>query len=415
MSGRGAAWAMLAAAAWLGSCSPAPDRAPALAEAYAGPAKLQLRGELVARAPVVAQLEHGERVEIIGRRRRFLKVRTKDGAEGWLDSRQLLSETEMQALRALAARAETESGQGAATVFEPLNVHTAPNRQAPSFYQLTPGMKAAVITHLRAPRVPFEAPAFLRELSRPAAPAPRKPKRARDEPANGLPPRPAPPSPPEGWLALSGFPDGPPAPPPKPEPVPVAPPLEWWTLVRAAGGRTGWVLTSLLYLSVPEAVAQYAERARITSYHPAGQVTTRSGESKTAWLWTTLANLDADHHFDNMRLFTWNTRRQRYETAYIERNLKGWLPLTLETKADRVTGWKVLLENRSGELQQVSYSWDGSRVRVTGRAPGEMPAPWYIPSSATAEAAEPEAPPAPHTPGERALEFLRSLRARFSR
>lgn len=415
MSGRGAAWAMLAAAAWLGGCSSAPDRAPVLAEAYAGPAKLQLRAELVARAPVAAELAHGERVEIIGRRRRFLKVRTSSGAEGWLDSRQLLSAAEMQALSALAARAATEDDQGAATVFDPLNVHTAPNRQAPSFFQLTPGMKAAVITHQRAPRAPFPEPAFLRELNRPAAAVPRKPKKALKTGGAGLPPRPAPPAPPEGWLALSGFPDGPPAPPPKPEPAPAAPPLEWWTLVRAADGRTGWVLTSLLYLAIPEAVAQYAERARITSYYPVGQVTTRSGETRTSWLWTTLANREVDHHYDSLRLFTWNTRRQRYETAYIERNLKGWLPLTLEGEADKVTGWKALLENRSGALQQVSYSWDGNRVRITGRGHGELPAPWYVPPSAAAEAAAPERPPAPQSARERALELLRSLRARFSR
>lgn len=416
MKARGAAWVMLAAAAWLAGCASNPDRAPALAQAYVGPAKLQLREELVARAEVVAQLEHGDRVEIIGRRRRFLKVRTSNGAEGWLDSRQLLSEHEMEGLRALAARAAGESPQGAATVFEPLNVHTAPNRQAPSFYQLTPAMKAEVITHQRAPRVPFAAPAFLQELAGPAANATRPVKRAKKKAANASPPRAAPPALPEDWLALSGYPDGPPPAPPKPAVVPTAPSLEWWTLVRAGDGHTGWVLTSLLYLSIPEEVAQYAERARITSYYPLGEVTTRAGEKRTIWLWTTLANRNADHHFDGMRLFTWNTRRQRYETAYIERNVKGWLPLRLKTESGAVTGWTVLLESRQGELQQVAYSWDGNRARVTGRTPGELPPPWYTPPGETApEADGMDAGPATATARERLLEFVRSLRARFSR
>lgn len=416
MKGRGAAWTMLAAAAWLASCSSNPDRAPALAEAYIGPAKLQLREELVARAEVVAQLEHGERVEIIGRRRRFLKVRTSGGAEGWLDSRQLLSEKEMEALRALDARAGDGSPQGAATVFEPLNVHTAPNRQAPSFYQLTPDTKAEVITHQRAPRVPFEPPAFLQDLSRPAAAA-RKPKRPKKEPANAPPPRAAAPALPEDWRALSGIPDSPPPAPPKPAAAAPAPALEWWTLVRAGEGRTGWVLTSLLYLSIPEEVAQYAERARIMSYYRLGEVTARSGEKKPIWLWTTLADRNVDHHFDGMRVFTWSARRQRYETAYIERNLKGWLPLALQSGGGAVTGWTVLLENKQGELQQVSYSWDGNRARVTGRAPGESPAPWYTAASAAAPEGNGngEGPPAAETTRERLAEFLRSLVARFSR
>lgn len=416
MTARGAAWTMLAAAAWLAGCGSNPDRAPVLAEAYIGPAKLQLREELVARAGVVAQLEHGDRVEIIGRRRRFLKVRTRGGAEGWLDSRQLLSEREMAALRELDARAGAGSPQGAATVFEPVNVHTAPNRQAPSFYQLTPEMKAQVITHQRAPRVPFEPPAFLQDLSRPAAAAPRKPNRPKKESANAPPPRAPAPGLPEDWRALSGIADSPGPAQPKPAAAVAAPPLEWWTLVRAGEGRTGWVLTSLLYLSIPEEVAQYAERARITSYYRLGEVTSRSGESKPIWLWTTLANRNADHHFDGMRVFTWSTRRQRYETAYIDRNLKGWLPLTLNTDGGAVTGWSVLLENKQGELQQVSYSWDGNRARVTGRAPGGLPPPWYTaPGAAAPEGDGSGEAPAAATMRERLSEFVRSLGARFSR
>ncbi|HRJ21575.1 MAG TPA: SH3 domain-containing protein, partial [Bryobacteraceae bacterium] len=154
---------LLAAAATLllGACSSQPDRAPSLGEAFVGPARLQLRAALVSGAETVAQLEHGDRVEIVGRRRRFLRVRTNDGAEGWLDSSQLLGPHEMDELRQLAARAAQQPSQGSATVFDLLNVHTAPNRQAPSFFQLTPDVRAAVITHQRAPRVPFDPPRFL--------------------------------------------------------------------------------------------------------------------------------------------------------------------------------------------------------------------------------------------------------------
>jgi hypothetical protein len=175
------------------------------------------------------------------------------------------------------------------------------------------------------------------------------------------------------------------------------------------------VLTSLLYLAIPEEVAQYAERARIMSYYPLGQAAARTGEAKTIWLWTTLANRDAGHHFDNLRLFAWNTRRQRYETAYIERNLKGWLPLKLVKNGGAVTGWRALLENRNGELQWVTYSWDGSRVRVVSREPGALPEPWYVAPGATPEGEDIEAPAPSVSLRERAAAFLRALRERFSR
>ena len=406
-------WGLAAAFLLLTGCASAPDRAPSLGEAYAGPATLQVREALLAGAEMTATLEHGDRVEIIGRRRRFVKVRTSEGAEGWVDSAQLLGTGEMETLRALAARAAAESSQGAATVFDLLNVHTAPNRQAPSFFQMKPGMHAAVIAHQRAPRVPFGPPTFLTEIFRPAPPpTPRKPKKPKTKPANESPPPGLAPTVPDDWLSISGRPDGPPATAKPPAPETVAPPLEWWTLVRAEDGRTGWVLTSLLYLDIPEEVAQYAERARITSYYPLGQVAARSGAQKTIWLWTTLATRNVDHHYDNLRVFTWSIRRQRYETAYIERNIRGWLPVTLLRGEGGVTGWEALMENRAGQLERVTYQWDGNRARITQRQPGELPPPWYVKAE---HAADDEDSEVPETSGGRFAELLRSLRERFSR
>ncbi|MBE7541170.1 MAG: SH3 domain-containing protein [Solibacteraceae bacterium] len=411
---------LLAAAATLllGACSSQPDRAPSLGEAFVGPARLQLRAALVSGAETVAQLEHGDRVEIVGRRRRFLRVRTNDGAEGWLDSSQLLGPHEMDELRQLAARAAQHPSQGSATVFDLLNVHTAPNRQAPSFFQLTPDIRAAVITHQRAPRVPFDPPRFLQELFRPspAAARARKPKKQPEIPP---PPPGPPPALPKDWISLShGAPALKTLPPPKPKPAPPppsGPTLESWTLVRAADGRTGWVLASLLYLAIPEEVAQYAERARITSYHPLGQVAARSGELKTVWLWTTLSARNVDYHFDNLRVFTWNTRRQRYETAHIERNIKGYLPLRLHGVENSASGWDVLIENRAGALERVHYLWDGSRVRISSREPASLPGPWYSPPDPAGDPEADSGPDSETAPSGRLNQLFRSLRDRFSR
>lgn len=399
--------ALLACLLLLGACSSAPDRAPALATGYIGPAQMQLREALVARAEVVAQLEHGEKIEIIGRRRRFLKVRTASGAEGWMDAQQVLSEREMEALRDLAERAADVPSQGIATVFDTLNVHTAPNRQAPSFFQLTSDSKAAVITHQRVPRIPFTEPAFLEELQRPTPVARKKKKKTTQ-----VPPPPTGPAPalPANWKELSGVVEAPPAPPPPP---PAPPALEWWTLVRAENGRTGWVLTSMLYLAIPDEVAQYAERARITSYYPLGQVMSQAGEPKTIWLWTTLATRGVDHHFDNLRVFTYNARRDRYETAYIERNLKGWLPITLQQENGRVTGWEGVFEAKDGRIQRISYRWDGTRARIGERRPGEIPPIWYHVPALGESAPRVSIPESNESSGGRLQQMLKTLRERF--
>lgn len=55
----------------LAACSSAPERRPAVGEAYIGPLEHELREALAARSRVVARLRHGDRVEILGRRRRL--------------------------------------------------------------------------------------------------------------------------------------------------------------------------------------------------------------------------------------------------------------------------------------------------------------------------------------------------------
>ncbi|MGB9613590.1 MAG: SH3 domain-containing protein, partial [Candidatus Margulisiibacteriota bacterium] len=85
----------------LAACATRAERRPALGEAFVGPLEYDLREALAARSRVAARLRHGERVEIISRRRRFYQIRTQSGAEGWIDGRLLLSGQDLQTLRRL--------------------------------------------------------------------------------------------------------------------------------------------------------------------------------------------------------------------------------------------------------------------------------------------------------------------------
>ena len=117
---------------FLVSCSSPPSETRSLGEAYVGPATLLLRQELTPKAAVSATVKHGEKLQIIEYKRRFVKVRTAQGAEGWTDNRQLLTPEMMAGLRRMAESASKYPSQGAASVFEPLNMHTEPNRASPS-------------------------------------------------------------------------------------------------------------------------------------------------------------------------------------------------------------------------------------------------------------------------------------------
>ena len=100
----------------------------------------------------VATLQHGERLEVLETRRRFVRVRTSKGLEGWTDANYLLSQQQVSDLDKLAEFAAKLPSQGKGTTFDSLNVHTAPSRQAPSFTQIPEGGAADVLVHRVSPR-----------------------------------------------------------------------------------------------------------------------------------------------------------------------------------------------------------------------------------------------------------------------
>jgi SH3-like domain-containing protein len=359
-------------------CRNEPKRAPVLAEAFVGPAALNLRNDIPLDSAPVAALKHGDRVEIIGRRRRFLRVRTASGSEGWTDERQLLGAADMEALKELAARAAKLPTQGVATTYRDLNVHTQPATGSPSFLRLKDGDKFDVVAQLLTPRTQVARVPLIPPPPK-KAPVVRKPKK---QPKVPPPPMPAPPPLPSNWLDLSKTElEEDEEPPPPPEAKPVA--TDYWSLVRTAGGQSGWVLTRLISMAIPDEVAQYAEGHRIVSYHPLGHVLD-GGEKKPIWLWTTVRAREG-WDFDSFRVFMWSLRRHRYETAYIERNVRGRLPVLLsevEYGGAKAPGFSLCLEKKDGQQVRRQYALMGNVVRSAGEDPCELPAPVWVAKAA---------------------------------
>ena len=169
--------------------------------AYVGPVSLNLRQDIAAKSPGVTEVKHGDRLDIIDVRRRLVRVRTADGAEGWVDANLLLSAQQMDQLRKLAESSQKLPSQGAATVFEALNMHTEPNRPSPSFHQIPEGGAVEVLAHRITPRsgVRPKGAALMKAAAPPKATKPKAPKKG----AIYLLPLPAPPSPPANWEKIS--------------------------------------------------------------------------------------------------------------------------------------------------------------------------------------------------------------------
>ena len=79
--------------------------------------------------------------------------------------------------------------------------------------------------------------------------------------------------------------------------------------------------------------------------------------------------------FNALRVFTWNVRRHRYETAYRERNLNGVLPVTLSHETFEKEGdlpvFVVRVKDDAGNVIERKYKLNTPIVRRV-LAPGEV-------------------------------------------
>lgn len=365
-----------------------PDREPSIGEAYVGPATLNLRQELAPKSPVSASVKHGDRLQVLATRRRFIKVRTDDDKEGWVDGYALLTTQQMEDLRALAERAQQLPSQGMASVYDVLNMHTEPSRQSPSFYQIPEKGQVDIIGHRVAPRGQVATVPPVALSVKAEQPQRRKRGAAARMVKVGPPPMPQGPRVPANWLSLSSAPGAPeddmptPAPPnpnallrkPAPEQTEAekANVLEDWSLVRTHDGRVGWALARYLVMSIPDEVAQYAEGHRITTYFSLGEVRDRDRDLvRHNWLWTTIKKRAESYQFDQVRVFTWSPRRHRYETAYRESGLRGYYPVQAKTSPQ--AEFTIIIEEAPGQFFKKTYSFNGYQVRVLSKEPCQTP------------------------------------------
>jgi uncharacterized protein YgiM (DUF1202 family) len=347
---------------------------PPIGQAYVGPAQLNLRKELTPKSPTIATVKHGEHLDIVQTRRRFVKVRTSKGALGWTDIRQLMSTDQMDELRKLAQESAKLPSQGAATVYEALNIHADASRSSPSFAQIAEKQTVDVIGHRVAPKTTTARESSEIVITKPVAVSKKKEKKesSRIPP----PPMPKPPAPPRNWVEMSKN-----ALPPDPvEVVPEKPvAMEDWVLIRAKDGTTGWVLSRNLIMSIPDEVAQYAEGHRITSYFPLANV--HDGDQlKHFWLWTTSSERAVPFEFDGFRVFVWSLKHHRYETAYRQRNLKGYYPVeAVKGSPDKGEGasFSLILDD-DGQVTRNTYAFNGYRVSLVKKEPFQLSAPGQV-------------------------------------
>jgi uncharacterized protein YgiM (DUF1202 family) len=174
---------------FLASCS---EPHEALGRAFVGPAKLHVRHDLSQKSSTVADLKHATEVSIVDVQRRMVKIRTREGVEGWVDSLDLLSADQMNVINKARQQAAALPSQGQATAFEILNIHIDPSRNSPAFAQIPEGGAVTVLGHRVTPKVaaPIKTPGLIMPRSQ-SPRKQRKDRRRRSRPKTGLsfPPR----------------------------------------------------------------------------------------------------------------------------------------------------------------------------------------------------------------------------------
>jgi len=303
-SGR-AVWAFLlaiaACAALLGGCS---RLRPKLANQYVYVTAKQtfLRDRVAAVSNRTATVENGDRLEVLEHGRRFFRVKTQKGDIGWIDEKVVVTQDVYDQFAALGEAHKNDPSVASAVVRDDVNLHLKPGRDTERFYRLGEGDKLQLLERATLPK-PV-----------PGGMAPAKSAAKTIEPN----------------AAGNQAADAPP---------PIA--MEDWWLGRDAHGRSGWLLSRMLDVDAPDSLTRYAEGQRIvgayllTTVYDADAGDDHPDKNIPIYV-TVLAPYTAGlpYDFDQVRVFTWNTKMHRYETAYREKNIEGYLPVTITTEKD---------------------------------------------------------------------------------
>jgi SH3-like domain-containing protein len=300
--------------------------------AYVSAPQAFLRDQVAAVYNKAGSVKNGDAVQVLARDRRFARVRTSTGAEGWLEQRYLVSKETYDAFQKLAEQMRNEPVQAAGIAHNQTNIHLEPQRDAEHLYQLDQGAKVSVLKRASSAK---PLPAGQTQAANAGKAGSKKGQPAETEPAV---------------------------------------PMEDWWLIRDEPGHVGWVLARMIDVDIPIEIAQYSEGQRTVAAFVLDQVTDRE-KKVPQYLVLFSENKDGmPFDYNQVRVFTWNVKRHRYETAYREHGLNGVLPVTVSQETFDKEGdlpvFVLRVKDDAGNLTERKYKLNTPIVRRV-LAPGE--------------------------------------------
>jgi SH3-like domain-containing protein len=320
---------------------------------YVSAPQATLRDQVATIYNRVGTVKNGDRVEVLEREKRFSRVRTADGLEGWMEQRYLVDQQTYDGLQKLKQENLNDPVQAPGVLRNETNLHLTPGRETEHLYQLSAGAKVSLLKRGTAEKQSASPTPSVKSAAKKASSAE----------------------------------------------IPSGPPLEDWWLVRDAQSRVGWVLARMVDLDIPLEVAQYAEGQRFVAVFVLNQVQDAGKDGADKSKEGTPNDRDKEkekdnkvsqylcaitephdglpYDYDQIRVFTWNVRKHRYETAYREHGLNGVLPVTVTNEDFEKEGslpvFILRVKDDSGNITERKYKLNTPIVRRV-LAPGEQKA-----------------------------------------
>ncbi|RXH56223.1 SH3 domain-containing protein [Granulicella sibirica] len=269
-----------------------------------------LRDRIAAVSNRTGTVTNGDKLEVLERGRRFIKVKTEKGEIGWIDEKSVATQETFDAFDKLAKDHAEDPAVASGVVRDEVYMHLKPGRETERFYRLAEGDKLKLIARATLPKA---------------------------LPPGVLATRSATPSTAAG-VAASGAKSGKAASAVVPPPV-LLPLMEDWWLVRDAQNRTGWVYSRMMDVDAPDSLTRYAEGQRFVGAYVLTTVNDPEApqdDKNIPVFLTVLSPYKAGlaYDFDQVRLFTWNVKKHRYETGFREKNVEGYLPVVIGKMKD---------------------------------------------------------------------------------
>jgi hypothetical protein len=259
-----------------------------LETAYAGNREVTVWSTTAQVRSAVTTVNFGDRLDVVDRFGDQVQVRTASGATGWVNEHDLLTTEFWNKAKELNIATGTMPVEARGHTRVLSNMHLEPGRDTARIRQVN--KNAAVDL--------FERRAL-------EVPAPALAKAADQESAAG------------------------------PGPAPDARKEDWWLVRAHLPDRTemsGWILGRFIDLDVPAPLPDYASAAamRIVAWFELNRVADETGEMKPQYLVVGVRGGEGQTcDFTMMRAFTWGKQRERYETAFVESDVCGQLPVKL--------------------------------------------------------------------------------------